>query len=100
MFWVGGRGRAGQEQEKVVHKVAGLAWAVWLGVFSVHGTGDGELGAFSYAFFLLSGGRLEGRKVIRGGCFYSALWVCHIGSLCLALLLISRVPIPPPPYRP
>ncbi|OBT68967.1 hypothetical protein VE03_01304 [Pseudogymnoascus sp. 23342-1-I1] len=43
VFRVGGRGWAGQEQERVVHKMVGLAWAVWLGVLSVHGTGDDYL---------------------------------------------------------
>ncbi|OBT90848.1 hypothetical protein VE02_00440 [Pseudogymnoascus sp. 03VT05] len=41
VFWVGGRG--GEEQERVVHQLAGLGWAVWLGWLSVHGTGDDYL---------------------------------------------------------
>lgn len=48
VWWVGGRG---EDQERVVHQLAGLVWAAWLGVLAVHGTGDGELGAFSYVFF-------------------------------------------------
>jgi hypothetical protein len=59
VFLVRGRGRGGDEgQERVLHKLIGLGWAVWLGVLSIHGTGDGESCAFLMSIELRGIGRV------------------------------------------
>lgn len=71
-FWVGGR-REGEE--RVLHRVVGVVWALWLGGLSLHGTGDGELGKFLMSF--VERGR-DGRV---SGCMGRLFLLCFSGLL-------------------